>query len=88
MLALVLIGEIVSPGAVNYGRDYKDKREQYEAPGILECWLLDPQRPTVMVLMRVNGDYQEALFQGGERIISRLFPALTLMAEQVLPPVE
>ena len=42
MSAPDLVVEVVSPGDENIKRDYEEKREQYEARGILEYWLIDP----------------------------------------------
>jgi Uma2 family endonuclease len=84
----VLVMEVVSPGQTNRERDYEDKRAQYQARGILEYWLLDPEQQIVVVLTLVDGVYQEATFRDGDRIISPLFPRFALTAEQVLHPEE
>jgi len=83
-----LVMEVVSPGQTNRDRDYEDKRAQYQARGISEYWLLDPEQQIVMVLSLVDGVYQEAIFQGSDRIISPLFSMFALTAEQVLNPEE
>ena len=88
MPAPVLVMEVVSPGQTNRDRDYEDKRAQYQARGISEYWLLDPEQQIVMVLSLVDGVYQEAIFQGRDRIISPLFSMFALTAEQVLNPEE
>lgn len=88
MPAPVLVMEVVSPGQTNRTRDYADKRAQYQARGILEYWLLDPEQQIVMVLTLVNGVYQEAVFRGGDCVISPTFPTFSLTAEQVLNPPE
>ncbi|MBF2049248.1 MAG: Uma2 family endonuclease [Elainella sp. C42_A2020_010] len=81
----VLIAEVVSPGNANEQRDYERKREQYQELGVLEYWLIDPTLQTITVLAAQNGIYvQIGRYQGNERIISPLFPDLTLTAEQVL----
>ncbi len=84
----LLVMEVVSPGQSNRHRDYADKRDQYQARGIEEYWLLDPERQIVMVLSLVDGVYQETIFQGSDRIGSPLFPLFALTAEQVLNPEE
>ena len=84
----LLVMEVVSPGQTNRERDYEAKRAQYQARGILEYWLLDLEQQIVMVLTLVAGMYQEAIFRGGDRILSSLFPAVALTAEQVLNPEE
>jgi Uma2 family endonuclease len=62
-----LIIEVVSPGgetSQNYIRDYQDKRSQYEAIGISEYWLVDPDRAWVMVGTLVSSAYQFVIFRG------------------------
>jgi Uma2 family endonuclease len=83
-----LVVEVVSPGQANVERDYQDKRAQYQARGIHEYWLIDPEQQTVMVLTLVDDVYQEKIFRGQEQIISSAFPTLSLTAEQVLNPQE
>ncbi len=83
-----LVVEVVSPGQVNIERDYQDKRAQYQARGIPEYWLIDPEQQTVMVLTLVDDVYQEKIFRGQDQIISKLFPTLALTTEQVLNPQE
>ena len=81
----VLIAEVVSPGDANRKRDYERKREQYQELGILEYWLIDPDLQSITVLELQAGTYAEVgSFRGGKQIISRVFPALSLTAEQVL----
>ena len=80
----VLIAEVVSPGDANRKRDYERKREQYQELGVLEYWLIDPDLQSITVLELQAGTYAEVgSFRGGEQIISRAFPALSLTAEQV-----
>lgn len=80
--ALVL--EVVSPGKVNEDRDYRYKRSEYAARGILEYWIVDPQKEQVTVLTLVDGFYESALFKGDEPVISTNFPLLKLTAKQIL----
>src|SRR5262249_29878776 len=47
--------EVVSKGAEARERDYVTKRAEYLAYGLLECWIVDPQEKTVIVLVR-DGD--------------------------------
>ncbi len=84
----VLVVEVVSPGQASAERDYQDKRAQYQARGIPEYWLIDPERRIVIVLTLVDEVYQERVFRGQEQIMSRAFPTLALTAEQVLNPQE
>jgi Uma2 family endonuclease len=91
---LQLAVEIVS---TNWEDDYIDKLEEYQRLGIPEYWIVDylalgsrtylgnPKVPTVFVfLLDENGVYQMTSYRGTERIISRIFPELTLTGEEIL----
>jgi Uma2 family endonuclease len=80
----VLVVEVVSPGKENEDRDYRYKRSEYAARGIAEYWIVDPERAQVTVLVLVNGFYEEAVFRGSNRLISKIFPTLEVTAQQVL----
>jgi Uma2 family endonuclease len=79
-----LVVEVVSPGKENEDRDYRYKRSEYAARGILEYWVIDPQQEQVMVLTLVDGLYETQVFQGSDRILSSTFPDLVLTAAQIL----
>ena len=79
-----LVVEVVSPGKINENRDYRYKRSEYAARGILEYWIIDPQKEQVMVLTLVDGLYEEELFRENETVISTTFPLLKLTAKQIL----
>ncbi|MDZ4871163.1 MAG: hypothetical protein CLLPBCKN_000551 [Chroococcidiopsis cubana SAG 39.79] len=79
-----LVVEIVLPGKENEDRDYRYKRSEYAARGIAEYWIVDPQSDRVVVLTLVDGLYEEAIFPGGDRLVSPMFPTLELTAKQVL----
>jgi Uma2 family endonuclease len=76
--------EVVSPGKVNEDRDYRYKRSEYAARGILEYWIVDANKALITVLTLVDGLYEETVFQGTEIIRSVTFPLLNLTAAQVL----
>ncbi len=80
----MLVVEVVSPGKANEDRDYRYKRSEYAARGIPEYWIIDPAKAQVMVLTLVDGLYEEAVSQEGDRIKSVTFPVLDLTAAQVL----
>jgi len=84
----VLVVEVVSPGQTNRQRDYKAKRLQYQARGIAEYWLLDPEDQCVVVFSLGEDGYEESVFRGGEQVRSPLFPGFALTAEQLLHPEE
>ena len=79
-----LVVEVVSPGKENEDRDYRYKRSEYAARGIAEYWIIDPERDRVMVLALVDGLYEEAIYQGDERLVSQTFSTLELTAKQIL----
>ncbi len=83
-----LVVEVVSPGRANRERDYDEKRAQYQARGIPEYWLVDPDRRLVTVLSLGAGDYEAAVFSGADLILSPTFPSFALTANEVLNPAE
>ena len=85
MPAPLLVVEVVSPGKENRDRDYSEKREQYEARGIPEYWIVDPISEMVTVLVLQKGAYVEAgQFNGEQRIASKVFQTLELTAREVI----
>lgn len=80
----VLVVEVVSPGKTNEDRDYRYKRSEYAARGILEYWIVDPQRLKVTILNLVDGLYEETVFKGNQKITSKVIPQVSLTAAQVL----
>jgi len=80
-----LVVEIVSPGSRNHKRDYEAKRAQYQARGIPEFWLIDPEKQAVTVLFLNNGSYAEVgVFQASALLQSPTFPKLNLTVHQIL----
>jgi len=79
-----LVVEVVSPGTQNEQRDYRYKRSEYAARGILEYWIVDPEAQQVVILTWVDGLYEEAIFKADQRLMSSLFPDVQLTAVQVL----
>ena len=79
-----LVVEVVSPGKVNEDRDYRYKRSEYAARGIIEYWIVDPQREKVTVLSLVDGLYEETVFEGSQQIISTVLPNFHVSAAKVL----
>lgn len=78
-----LIIEVVSPGSTNENRDYRFKRSEYAARGVLEYWAIDPDENKITVFTLFEGFYEEAVYTGEMLIPSRL-EALRLTAEQIL----
>ena len=81
-----LVVEVVSPGRENEDRDYRYKRSQYQARGIAEYWIVDPNPQQITVLSLVAGLYEEAVFTEDEAIASSFLQELTgsLTVAQVL----
>ncbi len=88
-----LIIEVVS---TNWRDDYLKKLADYEELGIKEYWIVDylglggrrflgnPKQPTLSVcILDEGGEYQIVQFRGSDRIVSHVFPNLTLTAEQI-----
>jgi len=94
--SILLVIEVVSS---NWRDDYAHKLVDYETLGIPEYWIVDylgiggtryigtPKQPTISVYRLVEDEYQVQQFRGGDRIVSPLFPDLTLSAEQVFNAV-
>ncbi|AFY74907.1 hypothetical protein Syn7502_02996 [Synechococcus sp. PCC 7502] len=70
--------EVVSPGKENSDRDYRYKRSEYAARGILEYWIVDPELKKVTLLTLVDGFYEELILTGEDRITSAVVPDLEI----------
>lgn len=82
MPAPELVVELVSPNQEN--RDYRYKRSEYAARGILEYWVVDTIAEKVTLFQWVEGFYDEFVFTGDMLINSPLLGKLALTAAQVL----
>ena len=60
------------------------KRSEYAARGIIEYWIVDPQREKVTVLSLVDGLYEETVFEGSQQIVSTVLPNFHVSAAKVL----
>lgn len=83
----LLLIEIVSPS--NSSEDYEDKREEYQAIGVPEYWIINAlpkqdRRVTVCILQA--GKYQEQDYRGDQLIQSLIFQELRVTAAQILNP--
>jgi Uma2 family endonuclease len=80
-----LVAEVVSPGNENRTRDYHQKRAQYEAVGIEEYWIIDPEEQVISVLSLHSGRYTViGQLRGEDQISSPTFPNLSFTAAQIL----
>jgi Uma2 family endonuclease len=77
-----LVVEVVSPKQEN--RDYRHKRTEYAARHIPEYWIVDPVAAKLTVLEWIDGQYEEQVYQGAERIRSPLFPEIEMTAALIL----
>jgi Uma2 family endonuclease len=84
--------EVVS---TNWRDDYLRKLDDYELLGIPEYWIVDylalgamryigsPKQPTLSVYQLIDDEYQIQKFRGTDRIISQIFPELSLTVNQI-----
>jgi Uma2 family endonuclease len=78
-----LIIEVVSPGATNRSRDYRHKRTEYAAREISEYWIVDPEEQKITICKWVDGQYEDMIFTGSDRLQSDVAPRLELTVAQV-----
>lgn len=78
-----LLVEVVSPGKENQDRDYRYKRSEYAARGVVEYWIVDPMVPCITLLILVDGFYEATQLNGDQQIVSPTFPQLELTPQQV-----
>jgi len=77
----LLVLEIVSPNQES--RDYRYKRSEYAARGIMEYWIVDPIAQKLTILQWVEGFYDELVFTGEMAIASPLLGQLDLTAAKM-----
>jgi Uma2 family endonuclease len=82
-----MIVEVVSPGRDNHQRDYVNKLAQYEAIGVEEYWIVDPEAQLVTVFHLGQDGYSKVgEYQGNEVVPCATCPALALTAAKILNP--
>jgi Uma2 family endonuclease len=91
--SIKFVAEVVSS---NWQNDYARKVEDYAVLGIPEYWIADhagnggtryigsPKQPTLSICTLMNGEYKIQQLRGKQPIVSKTFPQLKLIAEQVL----
>lgn len=80
-----LVVEVLSPGTAK--RDLGLKREQYQAAGVPEYWIVDPESRSIEVLMLDGGRYaRSGLFRVADTLTCRLLPGFELELTDVFPP--
>ncbi|MFN9175383.1 MAG: Uma2 family endonuclease, partial [Synechocystis sp.] len=92
--SIKLAVEIVSS---NWRDDYLVKLADYEGFGVQEYWIVDylglggrryigsPKQPTLSICVMKAGEYEIRQFRHGDRLISPLFPDLSLTIDQIFP---
>lgn len=79
-----IVVEVVSPGTTNRDRDYRHKRTEYAARCIPEYWIVDPQEQRITVCTWMNGQYEDQVFRGDEKVRSTIVPMFDLTVNQLL----
>ncbi len=65
-------------------RDYRYKRSEYAARGIVEYWIVDPIQQQVTILELVEGFYEEKVYRGSDHLDSPLLAQIDLTVDRVL----
>jgi Uma2 family endonuclease len=81
-----LVAEVVSRGSIE--RDYRTKREEYLAYGLLEYWIVDPFERKVTVLTRRGDTWAEAVFRDDQVIVSLVLPGFATTVAELWVDVE
>ena len=78
-----LVMEVVSPDRPR--RDYKDKKEQYEAHGVKEYWIVDPDRRRIEV-WTLRGDFYQlaGVYSGKQQAVSVLLPGFNVRVDRII----
>jgi Uma2 family endonuclease len=77
-----VVVEIVSPESD--ARDYADKLTEYEAAGVPEYWLIDPQRQQAVIhVLDADLRYRRAPLDGQGRLVSTVLPGFALAPAQL-----
>jgi len=81
-----LVVEVLAPGTAK--RDLGMKRELYQAVGVREYWIVDPESRSIEVLMLDGGRYtRSGLFRVADILTCRLLPGFELELAEVFPPL-
>ena len=83
-----LVIEILSPS--NASREMRDKYELYEAAGVLEYWIVDPNRRSVLVYTLKEGRFSNVSHPLTDEytLKSVVFPDLAINLAEVFPEEE
>lgn len=90
--SIKLVVEVVS---TNWQNDYARKSEDYALLGVPEYWIVDylslggrdfigkPKQPTITLCSLVGDEYAKQRLRGDDLLKSRVFPQLSLSANQI-----
>lgn len=90
--SIKLIVEVVS---TNWQNDYARKVEDYALLNAPEYWIVDylgiggreyigkPKQPTITICTLGEDEYQKQLFRNDDALVSKIFPDLSLTANQI-----
>jgi Uma2 family endonuclease len=68
----------------NTRRDIRDKLEDYQGIGVLECWLVSPEAETVEVLsLGPEGISTEGLYGANDTLVSSVLHGFELPLQEV-----
>ena len=79
-----IVVEVVSRGGEE--RDYVEKREEYLRVGVLEYWIFDPLKRTMLVLQRAGDVWEERELGEGHTYQTELLPGLVVSVSVILGP--
>ena len=79
-----LVVEVVSSGRRK--RDYKDKKDNYEAHGVKEYWIIDPEKEHIEVWWLNEEKFFELLgrYAGKQLAASKLLPGFKVRVDRIL----
>jgi Uma2 family endonuclease len=73
-----IVAEFVSKRKRDRVRDYEEKRREYLALGVLECWIIDRFARTMSVFKNIPGEPPEVVVQAEETYRTPLLPGFEL----------
>lgn len=79
-----IVIDVVSPGIRNRERDYDEKREEYLAAGVLEYWIVDPDKRAMLALTRTGDTWRENRLGAGGVWTTTLLPGFVLSLTAVI----